>query len=448
MNRSSGAQQRTGVEQPARLARADKRAVGEMNQADESTLAAETVQGATEPTAASAASAPPMQLPVPAGAPEDVPANTAALGARLSAARDRGLAVAEDLWQRSGPTRAWLVHSADGLVARARARAESVDTGALLAAVPGLSRWSKSRADAPAIDASASETVATEAGTVETPSAQTAASEGTTAAGSAAPAGSAEGSSAGDSAPAPADTSDRSWRARLAALPALATPVMAQGRQAVDKVTSLIARRAELATLPKPSRLRTGIRSLQEYVQNKAMKESAAMGSQAAEWVNRLDSKGRFAVITRHLTPSGNTTVVGASAAATAETVAAPVDAPASSSPKPRTRKPRSAESGQAADVTATAPVKRVRKAAAAKDPSASAAQKPTRAASRSKAKASDAADAIAGEAGAEPSASAPRARKRAPAKTKVVASPDQTTPASADAPEAAAQGSSDQPTA
>lgn len=417
-----------------------------MNQADESTLAAETVQGATEPTAASAASAPPMQLPVPAGAPEDVPANAAALGARLSAARDRGLAVAEDLWQRSGPTRAWLAHSADGLVARARARAESVDTGALLAAVPGLSRWSKSRADAPAIDASASETVATEAGTVETPSAQTAASEGTTAAGSAAPAGSAEGSSADDSATAPADTSDRSWRARLAALPALATPVMAQGRQAVDKVTSLIARRAELATLPKPSRLRTGIRSLQEYVQNKAMKESAAMGSQAAEWVNRLDSKGRFAVITRHLTPSGNTTVVGASAAATAE--AAPGDAPASASPKPRTRKPRSAESGQAADVTATAPVKRVRKAAAAKDPSASAAQKPTRAASRSKAKASDATDAIAAEAGAEPGASAPRARKRAPAKTKGVASPDVTTPASADAPQAPAQGSSDQPTA
>lgn len=354
-----------------------------------------------------------MQLPVPAGTPEDAPVNTSALG-RLSAARDRGFAVAEDLWQRSAPTRAWLAQSADGLVTRARARAESLDTGAMLAAVPGLSRWSKARADASATEVSAS-------------------SEGT----------SADDRPSEDSATAPADTGDRNWRARLAALPELATPVMAQGRQAVDKVTSLIARRAELATLPKPSRLRTGIRSLQEYVQNKAMKESAAMGSQAAEWVNRLDSKGRFAVITRRLTPAGNT--VDVPAAASTDPAAGPADAPGSAAPKPRTRKPRSAASVPAADGAAAAPAKRTRKTVA-KDANASAAPKPARSASRAKAKAIGTDEATSGEAGAP--AAAPRARTRAPAKAKVIAVAEASSTAAADAPQAVAEGSPDQPTA
>ncbi|MFM8354340.1 MAG: hypothetical protein ACKOBM_05490, partial [Gammaproteobacteria bacterium] len=254
----------------------------------------------------------------------------------------------------------------------------------------------------------------------------------------------------------PTDPAASGWSARVVAagqgvaaflsgLPQRAAPALAQGQQVVDKVTNVIARRAELAMLPKPSKWRAGLRSLQERVQKTVASESAAMGSQAAEWVNRVDTKGRFGVITRRLaaasasasndapaapveTGSVETGSIGTAAveAAAIETVSVEARSTA-----PRVRKPRAAPKRAAAakaDDTANAGVSQAGPAegaaavagaavAGAAVAATKAAPKRTRAAAPRKVKVQDGSEAAADGANAE--AAPPkrvRARKRSEA--------------------------------
>jgi hypothetical protein len=370
-------------------------------------------------TAAAAAAAGTPALPDPVG--------PLTRRARLMALRDRGLAVTQDLWVRSGPARQWVGESAAELAGSARARAQSIDTKAVLASVLGaaatvdtkISTTLRKPGRSRAAEAAAAEAEAVQADGV----------------GAVAP-DAAPGEQAPVAAPAavtPADPAGPGWSARVAAagqgaaaflsgLPQRAAPALAQGQQVVDKVTNVIARRAELAMLPKPSKWRAGLRSLQERVQKTVASESAAMGSQAAEWVNRVDTKGRFGVITRRL--------AAASASAAHDAPAAPVETLSvetvsveARSTAPRVRKPRAAPKRAAvakADETANAGVSQAGPAdvgaavAGAAVAATKAAPKRTRAAAPRKAKVQDGSEAAADGANAE--AAPPkrvRARKR-----------------------------------
>ncbi len=79
-------------------------------------------------------------------------------------------------------------------------------------------------------------------------------------------------------------------------------PMIAKGQQVAERIAARVAVRADLAFLPKASKIKGAFRDVQGFVQRIAIDEPLAAGAQAAAWVDSHDTKGRFATVTSRMT--------------------------------------------------------------------------------------------------------------------------------------------------
>jgi hypothetical protein len=79
-------------------------------------------------------------------------------------------------------------------------------------------------------------------------------------------------------------------------------PMITKGQQVAERIAARVAIRADLAFLPKASKIKGAFRDVQGFVQRMVIDEPLAAGAQAAAWVDSHDPKGRFATVTSRMT--------------------------------------------------------------------------------------------------------------------------------------------------
>lgn len=88
----------------------------------------------------------------------------------------------------------------------------------------------------------------------------------------------------------------------LAQIAVGSAPMINKGQQVAERIAARVAVRADLAFLPKASKIKGAFRDVQGFVQRIAIDEPLAAGAQAAAWVDSHDTKGRFATVTSRMT--------------------------------------------------------------------------------------------------------------------------------------------------
>ncbi len=88
----------------------------------------------------------------------------------------------------------------------------------------------------------------------------------------------------------------------LAQIAVGSAPIINKGQQVAERIAARLAIRADLAFLPKASKIKGAFRDVQGFVQRIVIDEPLAAGAQAAAWVDSHDPKGRFAAVTTRMT--------------------------------------------------------------------------------------------------------------------------------------------------